>query len=109
MAAKLNLPDLNIDELKRLVGDAQKEIERKEKSKIRDVRSQMEKLAGDVGMTPEQILSYDKKSKKPSKPGVPKYRNPENPKQTWTGRGKRPKWFMDAQAKGVTPEEMEIN
>ncbi len=27
-------------------------------------------------------------------PGVPKYRNPENPKQTWTGRGKKPAWIV---------------
>lgn len=26
-------------------------------------------------------------------PGVPKYRNPADPAQTWTGRGKRPAWL----------------
>lgn len=25
----------------------------------------------------------------------PKYYNPVNPEQTWTGRGKAPKWFRD--------------
>jgi len=25
--------------------------------------------------------------------GVPKYRNPANPAQTWTGRGKTPAWI----------------
>ena len=27
------------------------------------------------------------------KVGPPKYRNPNNPEQTWTGRGKRPNWM----------------
>jgi len=27
--------------------------------------------------------------------GVAKYRNPANPEQTWTGRGKKPGWLTD--------------
>ena len=27
---------------------------------------------------------------------APKYRNPANAEQTWSGRGKRPRWFNDA-------------
>ena len=30
-----------------------------------------------------------------SKRGVAKYRNPANPDQTWTGRGKKPNWLTD--------------
>lgn len=28
--------------------------------------------------------------------GVAKFRNPANPEQTWTGRGKKPGWIGDA-------------
>ncbi|MCB1766993.1 MAG: H-NS histone family protein, partial [Candidatus Competibacteraceae bacterium] len=28
--------------------------------------------------------------------GRPKYRNPADPDQTWTGRGKMPNWLKDA-------------
>ena len=28
-------------------------------------------------------------------PGVAKYRNPANPDQTWTGRGKKPGWLTE--------------
>ena len=31
---------------------------------------------------------------------APKYRNPENPKETWTGRGKQPRWLAAYTAKG---------
>ncbi|NBC89021.1 MAG: H-NS histone family protein [Alphaproteobacteria bacterium] len=30
----------------------------------------------------------------------PKFRNPENPKQTWSGRGRKPQWIKDAEAEG---------
>jgi len=30
----------------------------------------------------------------------PKYRNPNNPAQTWTGRGRSPQWVADLRAAG---------
>jgi DNA-binding protein H-NS len=37
-----------------------------------------------------------------------KYRNPANPAQTWSGKGRRPVWFLEAEKKGVKREAMEI-
>ena len=31
---------------------------------------------------------------------APKYRNPSNPKETWTGRGKQPRWLAAETGKG---------
>lgn len=108
MSNKIDFNAFDLEELKKLIADAQKEIKRKEKSKVRDIRSEMEKLASNVGMTAEQVINYDRSSKAASKPGVPRYQNPDNSKQTWTGRGKRPKWYLEALSKGITPEQMEI-
>ena len=33
--------------------------------------------------------------------GEVKYRNPKNPSQTWTGRGRKPNWLVDAVKKGA--------
>jgi DNA-binding protein H-NS len=38
----------------------------------------------------------------------PKYRNPENPKQTWTGRGRKPAWIKDAETSGSDLAAFEI-
>lgn len=38
----------------------------------------------------------------------PKYRNPEDAAQTWTGRGRKPAWFNTALANGASPEDLEI-
>lgn len=106
---RVDLGNLEIDELKQLIGDARKEIELKEKATIRELRSRIEKMVSDAGMTLEQVLNVDKKKgKSASKPGAPRYRNPENPEQTWTGHGKRPRWFLDAEARDITPEQMAI-
>ena len=37
-----------------------------------------------------------------------KYRNPDDPNQTWVGRGKAPNWFLAQQEKGISKEAMLI-
>lgn len=37
-----------------------------------------------------------------------RYRNPENPEQTWSGRGRRPRWIHEAEAAGRSLADMEI-
>ena len=39
---------------------------------------------------------------------APKYRNPDNPKDTWTGRGKQPRWLAALTAKGRKLEDFLI-
>jgi DNA-binding protein H-NS len=38
----------------------------------------------------------------------PKYRNPANPEETWTGRGKQPRWMAALVKKGKKPEDFLI-
>ena len=39
---------------------------------------------------------------------APKYRNPANPKETWAGRGKQPKWLAAETSKGRKLEDFLI-
>lgn len=39
---------------------------------------------------------------------APKYRNPANAKETWTGRGKHPRWMAELIAKGKKVEDFLI-
>lgn len=39
---------------------------------------------------------------------APKYRNPANPKDTWTGRGRQPRWLAAEVAAGRKVEEFLI-
>jgi DNA-binding protein H-NS len=39
---------------------------------------------------------------------APKYRNPENPAETWAGRGLRPRWLVAAVKGGKKLEEFAI-
>src|ERR1700722_224340 len=39
---------------------------------------------------------------------APKYRNPDNPSQTWAGRGLKPRWLTAALKAGGTIEDFSI-
>ena len=41
-------------------------------------------------------------------PSDARYRNPENADQTWSGRGRRPRWVHEATASGRTLDDLEI-
>ncbi len=44
-----------------------------------------------------------------SEQGGPAYRNPCNSAETWTGRGRKPKWLREALAHGAHLEDLTIN
>lgn len=37
-----------------------------------------------------------------------RFRNPDNAEQTWSGRGRRPRWVHEAEAAGRSLEEMRV-
>lgn len=41
-------------------------------------------------------------------PAAPKYANPANKSDTWSGRGRKPRWFLEALAKGRKPEDLGV-
>ena len=73
------------------------------------IRSAMEQYE----ITTEELTAAPKRGRKPGstdtverKPVAPKYHNELG--ETWTGRGKQPKWVVEALASGLTLEELRI-
>ena len=73
------------------------------------IRSAMEQYE----ITVEELTAAPKRGRKPGstdsgerKPVAPKYRNEAG--DTWTGRGKQPKWVAEALAGGLTLEDLLI-
>lgn len=103
----VDLSGYSLEELNALVERAKKAITHKEHSRVQEVRSEIERLAGELNMTVEEVMGFDSRKKKGGKatgPGKVKFRNPANPGQTWTGRGKRPRWLQEAIDQGADLE-----
>jgi DNA-binding protein H-NS len=109
---QIDLSSYSIEELKELVDKAKKEVATKEQNRVQQIRNQIEQLAGELDMTVEELMHYDgrRKPKVGVKPvGKIKFQNPANPNQTWTGRGKRPRWLQDALDEGANLEEFALS
>ena len=107
----INLNSLSPAELQALIKSAEAQMHSARKNHIQEVRTKIEGLLKSAGLTIDEV--YPRRggqgSKGPKAAVAPKYRNPENPAQTWSGRGKRPLWFSEAlKKKGVTADSMLI-
>lgn len=106
----VDLTGMSTAELKTLARDVEKALkvaadtERKEAIKAARLAAQehgfdLDELVGAGGAA---------KAKAAGSKNPPKYRNPANPDQTWSGRGRRPAWIADAEAAGKSLEDMAI-
>lgn len=73
----------------------------------------LEELYGKVGASTAPAAPSAKKGRKSTKGRVlgkvaPKYRNPANPSEDWSGRGRQPRWLAALTAQGRTLEEFLI-
>lgn len=95
----INLEEMSLPELIKLQNDLVPKIKRKQKKAKNDLRKQMENIAKQSGFTFDEIASSSKTTKIMTKV-KPKYANPKDSEQTWTGRGRKPKWVESELAGG---------
>ena len=110
MAAKFNLGKLSDKELKALKRDVENELKSSRTRAIaaatQELQDAVQKIARKHGLTVSEVLGKKRKSR--TSPVPAKYRNPNDPSQTWSGRGRRPAWFLDATENGASAESLEV-
>ena len=94
--ASINLESLDIEQLADLLGKAQAEMASREKGNRKELRAELERRVAAEGYKMTDIFpelgtgaSSGARRKRPAK-----YRNPQNPEQTWSGIGRTPKWVQ---------------
>ncbi len=97
----IDLSKLSIEELEGLAKDIETEINSRREAERERVLSQMRELAASIGTTPEELFRRTGRVIVEKVVAV-KYRHPDNPALTWSGRGKRPQWVVEALASGKT-------
>jgi len=107
MAVKLE--KMSRQELEQLRADVDKAIVERRKTEKSEALAAAQKAAAEFGFSLDELTG--KKSGRGSAKAAsaePKYMNPDNPTQTWTGKGRQPNWFKTAVENGTAPEKMEI-
>jgi DNA-binding protein H-NS len=109
---KVNLDTMSAEEMWELHG----EISRALSVRLTSEKRKLEERLGLLHRDREAPLNFSHGMKElPPVPRrkyprvYPKYQNPEEPSETWSGRGKTPRWFMEALRKGHKPEDFAIS
>ncbi|MBY6059723.1 H-NS family nucleoid-associated regulatory protein [Leisingera daeponensis] len=102
----MDLKAMSSTELRQLETDVQAAIQVREKEDLKAAFRAAETAVAEFGFTLEEVWSKIGNRPKPKSP--PKYRNPENPSQTWTGRGRKPQWIVEAIRNGRDISELEV-
>jgi DNA-binding protein H-NS len=110
----VNLETLSPKELQALIESAHSQMQAAQAGVVADVKAKIEALLSKNGLTLADVYPSQRGgvAAKGGKKGsvAPKFRNPANAEQTWSGRGKRPLWFVDAlRRRGVTADDLLIS
>lgn len=104
--ARIDLSKLDLDELKQLQQDVEKAIKNFEARRKQEALAAAEATAREMGFSLHELIGDAPKGKRVANP--PKYRHPENPEVTWTGRGRQPAWIKEALGAGKSLDDFLI-
>ena len=103
----LKVKSMAFDELLMAKGAIDTEIERRsarERSRLIEAISELRTVSAAKSATTRHARPHALKGKKIP----PRYRNPDNRKETWAGRGHRPRWLVAALKGGKKLEAFAI-
>ena len=100
----IDLSKMSKDELVTLQKDVAAAIKDFDKRKKKEALIAAQKAVQGFGFSLEDVLGGRKAGAKVA----PRYRNPSNPDQTWTGRGRKPLWVVDALNSGKSLDDLAI-
>ena len=99
-----NINEYSLEDLKKIKKQVDQAINTYKSRVIANARKELEEKAKSLGFSLNEIVaSAPVKSKVAAK-----YANPEDPNQTWTGRGRKPRWVEALIQTGNTLKDLEI-
>ena len=77
--------------------------EKSEQEKV-ELKEKLANIASEAGYSLEELA----KTKTKKKPNSPLYQNPDDKKETWSGRGRKPNWLVTQLEAGKNLEDFKI-
>lgn len=100
-----NLDRMSLKELRDLQTKLEKSVLSARERERSEVKQKIEAIAQDAGFSMND-LGFGTRGK--TRGAAPKFVNPEDRSQTWTGRGRKPNWLISRLSKGAKMEDFSI-
>lgn len=94
----MDLSNMSVAQLRELQEQVKKELAQREIQERAQAIEKIQAIANSVGASVEELVAGLKTGAKLKAAGsevAPRYRNPADAGQQWTGRGRQPKWVKD--------------
>ncbi|QLQ32377.1 MAG: H-NS histone family protein [Candidatus Thiothrix singaporensis] len=98
----VDISSLSVAELERLKGSIDNAIANRRDTELTGLREAIEEMVANAGFTIDEVMQARTSKKRIIKP---KYRNPNNPEQAWSGRGRKPGWVEEWTSSGRSLDE----
>jgi DNA-binding protein H-NS len=105
--ASLNVEKMGLKDLLDLEIRVRKAISVAKERERADVKHKIAALAENAGFSVTELFGAGRGGAKGGKVAV-KYVNPDNKSETWTGRGRQPRWLVSKLSKGGKIADFEI-
>jgi len=105
-----NLDSMSLEHLKELKGRVDRALSSFVDRKRKAARAAIEEQARSLGFSLSELVDAPagRTAGRARRTGEPKFANPANPSQTWTGRGRKPGWVVDALKAGKSIDSLAI-
>src|SRR5689334_20704154 len=104
----IDISKLNETQLTALMAKIQARLQELQLEKVARVRDKVIAMITSEGVDYAELMEHSAFARRKKRSGAkrgkvaPKYRNPADHSQTWSGRGRQPRWFKAALRKGKT-------
>jgi len=102
----MDLSHFSLAELRNLQADVSKQMKHREHDELARAREQIQSIAHSVGLSLKELLGGAGRAKTGSV--AARFRNPANPAQQWSGRGRQPNWVKLWTAEGKEMDLLKI-
>ena len=108
----MDLSNLSLGDLRNLQEQIKQEMKKREQEEVQKAREQILAIAQSVGITVKDLISAAGRGGKSGNAGTgsvaPRYRNPADASQQWTGRGRQPKWVKEWVEGGKSLDKLRV-
>ncbi len=105
----IDITGLNVSELEALSQEIEARKAQVAEEAKQNAYNEMLAIAEQHGVSFEEVVAlHSGKGRKSGSKATAKYANPNDPSQTWSGRGRKPGWVHKALEAGKSLEDIEI-
>jgi len=104
----MDLTRYNSQELRELQREIEREIRQRRRQEAREAQRELKNVAERYGFSLNELLSGTALKQSGAK-GVVRFRHPEDPDKTWSGRGRKPSWIKEWEGAGRSLEDLRVD